>query len=276
MREPGVLRVAGVVGVLGGLLAGCAGDQGGGELHAKQAALEREVLGLRASAAKLERGEPLFSEDAVVVSIAEELVKEFVNVQLPVAVEVKSFKIDLTHAEASFQGSPSVNLTGSIALKEHPDYVGEVRAISALDSIAVDSATGTLRAQVVVDHVDLLKMAGLEKYIGGGTMDELARAVRKELAGKIPEIQIPVKIEQSISLPAITEGPVLLHGASMPLAVSVEDVRAGQGVLWIAIKVVPGELVKKGPEAAGSPAGTAPPAKAGPSGPGSPAQGGPR
>ena len=60
----------------------------------------------------------------------------------------------------------------------------------------------------------------------------------------MPEVQIPVKIEQGIELPSITDGPVLIQGARMPLEVAVADVFAGGGLLWVAVKVVPGELVK--------------------------------
>jgi hypothetical protein len=234
----------GAAWVLGGFAAGCAPDKGAGELHAAHVLLEREVKGLRESVAKLDRGEPIFPEEDVVVSIAEEVVKEFVGAQLPVTIELERFRIELKDAKATFRGTPSVALSGTIVHKDHPDFVGEVAAIGALDSIAMDPESGTLRADVAVDHVDLVRMGGLEKYIGGGTVDALARTVRKQLSGRIPKIQIPVKIEQAIELPSITEGPVRLQGASMPLAVSVSNVVAGQGVLWIAIAVVPGDLVK--------------------------------
>jgi hypothetical protein len=230
--------------LLGGCAAGCAADKGAGELHAAQVLLEREVKGLRESVAKLDRGEPLFPEEAVVVSIAEDVVKEFVAAQLPVTVQLDHFRVELRDAKATFRGTPSVTLSGTIVHEDHPGFVGEVTAIGALDSIAMDAESGTLRADVAVDHVDLVRLGGLEKYIGGGTVDELARTVRKQLGGRIPKIQIPVKVEQAIELPAITEGPVRLQGASMPLAVSVSNVVAGQGVLWIAIDVVPGALVK--------------------------------
>jgi hypothetical protein len=239
-------RGIGLACVLLSLAAGCGADKGAGELHAREAALKREVEGLGASVARLERGEPIFPEDAVVVSIAESVVQGLVGAQLPIAVDVDGFKIDLTRIEASFKGSPAVTLTGSIVHKDHPDYVGEVSAIGALDSIKVDAASGTLRAEIAVDHVDLLKLGGLEKVLGAGTVNELARTLRRHLAGRLPHVQIPVKLEQAIELPEVTEGPVRLHGATMPLAVSVADVVAGQGVLWIAIDVVPGELVKTG------------------------------
>jgi hypothetical protein len=244
MYRPGALVAIGIVVLSGVLLARCSRDQGSGEHHAKLAVLRREVSGLRASVAKLKRGEPVLPEDAVVVSIAESVVKQFLTAQLPFSIDVESYTIDLKEATANFTGSPSVALQGAIVHKDYPDYVGEVRAIGALDSMKVDSTSGTLRARVAVDHVDLLKMGGLENILGGDTLDELARRVRMQLAGKIPEVQIPVKIEQSIDLPSITQGPVRVQGASMPLAVSVADVFAGQGNLWIALRVTPGELVK--------------------------------
>jgi hypothetical protein len=244
MAESKTRRRLAVLCLLGALAARCGGGQGRGNEHAKLALLQREVSGLRASVAKLERGEPVLPEDAVVVSIAEGVVKQFLAAQLPFTIEVEIYKIEIKEAQANFTGTPSVTLQGAIVHKEHPDYVGEVRAIGALDSIAVDSSSGTLRARVAIDHVDLLQMGGLERILGGGTLDELARRVRLQLAGQVPEIQIPVKIEQKIDLPSITEGPVRLQGASMPLAVSVADVFAGQGNLWIALSVVPGELVK--------------------------------
>jgi hypothetical protein len=235
--------------VLIGATPGCRGDQGGGALHAQQASLEREVGGLRERVGKLERGEPILPEQAVVAAISDAVVRDFLTAQMPFDLEVQSFRISLTQAEAAFQGSPSVSLTGTIAHREHPGLVGEVRALGALDEIKVDPASGLLEAKVVVDHIDLLQMAGLEKYLSGATVDELARTVRKQLAGKIPTVQIPVKIEQRIDLPDVTDGPVRIQGATMPLKVGVADVFAGQGVLWVAIHVVPGDLVKKAPAA---------------------------
>jgi hypothetical protein len=238
---------AALVCLLAALAGACGRDKRGGELHAQLALLEREVAGLRASIAKMERGEPVLPEQAAVVSIGEVVAKQFIDAQLPFRIEVETYRIEMTQAEASFKGTPAVVLTGSIVHQDHPDYVGEVRAIGALDSIEVDDASGTLRARIAVDHVDLLKMGGLEKLLAGGTMDELARSIRMQLVGKIPDVQIPVKIEQGIELPSVTDGPVRIQGATMPLKVAVADVLASAGTLWIAIEVVPGELVRGTP-----------------------------
>lgn len=234
-------------------VSGCRGDRGGGALHAQQVALEREVGGLRERVGKLERGEPIMPEEAVVAAISETVVKDFLTAQLPFELEVRSFKVSLNQAEAHFAGSPMVNLTGTISPKDHPDLVGELRALGALEEVKVDDASGVLQAKVAVDHIDLIRMAGLERFLSGGTVDELARTVRMQIAGQIPAVQIPVKIEHAIDLPEVTEGPVRLRGATMPLKVTVADVFAGQGVLWVAIDVVPGELVKTAAAKAPSP-----------------------
>jgi hypothetical protein len=244
MTDRRSLTTFGVALAIAGLAAGCKADRGEGELHAQLAAREREAEGLRASLARAERGEPVLPEDAVVVSVSEAVIRQFLDAQLPFELEAGSFKVRLEQAEAVFKGSPAVNLTGAIAPTDHPDLVGEVRAQGALEDIKVDPASGTLRATVAIDHVDLVRMAGLEKFIGGGSLDELSRTVRRQLEGRVPAVQIPVKIEQGIELPSITDGPVLIQGARMPLEVAVADVFAGGGLLWVAVKVVPGELVK--------------------------------
>ena len=255
----------GIVLSIAGLAEGCKQDRGEGALHAQLTAREREAEGLRASLARADRGEPVLPEDAVVVSVSESVIKEFLDAQLPFEVEAGSFKVTLAQAEAVFKGSPGLNLTGAIAPTGHPDLVGEVRAQGALEHIEVDPASGTLRATVAIDHLDLLKMAGLEKFIGGGSLDGLARTVRKQLEGHVPEVQIPVKIEQGIELPSVNDGPVLIQGARMPLEVAVADVFAGGGLLWVAVKVVPGELVKTGaPIAEGESAKAAKPASPSP------------
>lgn len=244
MIDTRFLTRLGIALAIGAFAGGCKQDHGEGALHAQLTAREREAEGLRASLARADRGEPVLPEDAVVVSVSESVIKQFLDAQLPFEVEAGSFKVTLAQAEAVFKGSPAVNLTGAIAPTDHPDLVGEVRAQGALEDIKVEPESGTLRATVAIDHVDLLKMAGLEKFMGKGSLDELARTVRKQLQGHVPEVQIPVKIEQGIELPSITDGPVLIQGARMPLEVAVADVFAGGGLLWVAVKVVPGELVK--------------------------------
>jgi len=155
-----------------------------------------------------------------------------------------------------FRGSPVVRLRGSVRLKDHPDLEAAITALGALEQIRIDDTSGTLRAQIAIDHIGIEKAAGLETLVSRTALDELARTIRLQLKDQLPPIQIPVKVSQQIELPAITNGPVRLEGARMPIEVGISRVVAGQGRLWIAIHFRPGELVKTkdAPEAGDTPA----------------------
>lgn len=265
-HRAGILAAAAVLLAV----AACRRDKGEGELHARLSALERETDGLRASVQKLERGEPILPPDAVAIGISQSVVKDFLTAQLPFEADADKFRVKLTQGEATFLGSPAVNLTGSIWPAERPNLVGEVRVQGALEGIQVDPEKGTLRATLALDHVDLVQMGGLENYLPAGSLNELARRIRKALEDRIPPFQIPVTIEQGVDLPSVTDGPVRIQGAHMPLEVGVVDVFTGRGNLWIAVKVVPGELTRttdKTPAKADSPPPTARPKAAKPPSP---------
>jgi hypothetical protein len=227
-----------------GSLVACERDRGEGPLHAQLAVRRREAEGLRASLAKLERGEAILPEDAVVVAVSESVVTDLLNVQLPFEADAGSFRVKLAHGEAVFKGSPVVRLTGTIAPAGHPDLAGEVAVLGAFEGITIEPASGTLRATIAIDHVDLVKVAGIEKFIGGASLNELGQLVRHQIAGHFPAVQIPVKIEQSIDLESVTDGPVRIEGARMPLEVEVVEVFAASGSLWVAVRLVPGEFVR--------------------------------
>ncbi len=237
--------------------AGCGGGKEEAELHARLSVLEREVEGQRQVVARLERGEPALPMEDVLVALDESLVKELIEAQLPFEATVEGYRLWLDHAEVRFRGSPGITLRGGMALKDKPRVSGQVRVIGALEDIEVNRETGVLEASIAVDHLDLIEVAGVEGLVGGGVLNSLAQTIRKQIDGHLPGITIPVKVEQSIELPSVTDGPVRIQGATLPLAVGVSQVLAGQGRLWVAVHVEAGELSKTGtPPPAPGPATT--------------------
>ena len=115
--------------------------------------------------------------------------------------------------------------------------------IGALEDIQVEPSSHP-QGEDRLDHLAIEKAAGIEQILSGSTLDEVARLIRLQLKDVLPPIQIPVKVQQSIDLPAVTTGPVRIDGARMPLEVSVSQVLAGQGRLWISVHFQPGDLVK--------------------------------
>jgi hypothetical protein len=218
--------------------------EGGGDLRAQKVMLKREVDGLRQIASRLERGEAMLPLDDVAISIDDTFVRDLIAAQLPFDVDVDRFHLTLKEAEAQFRGSPVVRLRGALHPRKRPDLEAAVTLIGALEDIRVEASSSTLKARIAVDHIGIEKAAGIEAVLSGATMDEVARLIRLQIKDELPPIQIPVKVQQSIDLPAVTQGPVRIDGARMPLQVAVSQVVAGQGRLWIAVHFQPGDLVK--------------------------------
>jgi hypothetical protein len=237
------------------LAAGCGrAYEGGGDLRARKKVVEREVASLREAVGRLERKEPLVPPNDLVVSIDEGLLQNVITAQLPIEIKVKEYELKLVEAELTFRGAPTVRLRGGLKRKGNVELEAAVSVIGALDQIAVDPARGALVAKIVVDHIGIEKAAGVEKLFSGSTLDEVARMIRLQLVDQLPPIQIPVKVQQSIDLPAVTNGPVRIEGATMPIAANVSLVFAGQQRLWVGIHFQTGELVKThdAPEASDS------------------------
>jgi hypothetical protein len=234
--------------------------EGGGDLRAQRVVLQREVEGLREVVARLERGEAMLPLDDVAISIDDTFVRDLIVAQLPFEADVDRFHLSLKGAEVLFRGSPVVRLRGALHLRERPALEAAINVLGALEAIEVEPSSSTLKARIAVDHLGIEKAAGIESVLSGSTLDEVARMVRLGIKEKLPPIQIPVKVQQSIDLPAVTQGPVRIDGARMPLQAAVSQVVAGQGRLWIAVHFQPGDLVKT----AGAPeAGDASAAEAG-------------
>jgi len=226
------------------VVASCGrGYEGGGDLRARKKLLEREVAGLRDAVGRLERHQPLIPEQDLAVAIDDTLLQGVIAAQLPFESEIGDYQLKLEQAEVHFRGAPTVSLRGRLKRQGNVDLEAIVNVVGALDSITVDSTRGALTAKIVVDHIGIEKAAGVETLLSGSTLDEVARMIRLQLADKLPPIQIPVKVQQSIELPAVTNGPVRIDGASMPIAANVSRVFAGQGRLWVAIHSARGVVV---------------------------------
>jgi hypothetical protein len=239
--------------VLAVALGGCDARkfEGGGALRAQRIVLERAVLGLRETLARMEQGEPVLAEDDVAIAIDETPLRNLVRSQLPFETVAGKFRIVLKHADVGFTGAPTIKLRGAVTREGVVDIEAAVEVIGTIAKIEIDPETSTLRATISVDHLQLEKAAGIESLLSGATMDELARALRLGISGKLPVINIPVRIEREVDLPAVTEGPVRVAGARMAIDASVDRIFAGRGRLWIGIRLKPGDLVKttEAPEA---------------------------
>jgi hypothetical protein len=216
----------------------------GGELHGREVVLRREVEGLRVLAARLERHEPMLPAGDAIVAIDDTLVRDMIRAQLPLDADVEGYHLRLERVDVSFRGSPVVRLQGTLHPLRQPSLEAEVEVIGALEQIEVVPGQSTLKSRIAIDHLGIAKAAGLESYLRGSTLDEVARELRIQIKDRIPVVQIPVNVQQVIALPAVTRGPARIDGAMLPLKAAVSQVVAVRGRLWIAVHFEPGVVTK--------------------------------
>lgn len=218
-----------------------------GALRAEQVLIERELEGLRDSAARLDRGESLFPESDVIVSIDESFVQGLITARLPLELTAAPYRVTLTDVDVGFGGAPTVRLRGTITRDGVVTLEAVVRVSGALSGIEIDTATSTLRAKITADHLDIEKASGIESILSGSTLDDVARLVRLEAASQLPTIEIPVRVQQDIDIPAVTDGPVRINAARLPVRASVSRVFAANKRLWIGLHVEVGQMGKTTP-----------------------------
>ncbi|MDD8016282.1 MAG: hypothetical protein PHX45_11360 [Acidobacteriota bacterium] len=221
--------------------------KGASELHARRVLLEREVEGLREVVTRLERQEPMLPPGDVSIAITDSLVRDMIAAQLPLDADVDRFHVSLQDVEVVFRGNSVVRLLGTLHLLKLPALKAQVDVIGALEDLDVDPAAATLSARVAIDHLGIDKVASLGSLLSGATLDEMARSIRLKIEERLPQVQIPVRVQQTIDLPAITKGPVRIDGASLPLKVTVSQVTAVRGRLWVALHFEPGGMTKTAP-----------------------------
>jgi hypothetical protein len=241
VRLTGLAVLAAVVATGGGCRDKYAGAT---ELHARQAVLRREVEGLREIVSRLERHEPMMRLADAAVAIDDHLVRDIIAAQLPLELDVKGYHVRLATADVAFSGHAVVRLRGTLAAPQRPGISAQVDVIGALDHLAVDQKGSTLSARIAIDHFGIEKAAGLESFLSDSSLSELGRSIRLQIADNLPQVQIPIRVQQTIDLPAVTRGAVRIDGASMPLRVSVSQVTAVQGRLWIGLRFEAGEITK--------------------------------
>lgn len=228
------------------LVVGCGGravDMGA--LHARQVQLQREVDGLRATLADVERTGALFAANDLVVSLEESFVRDLMAARLPVTVKAAPYTLRLERADVGFTGTSTVRLHGVVTRDGPVSLEAEASVLGSLTDVSVDTNTSTLRGVVTVDHIEIARVVGMEAFLSGATLDEVARMVREEAIGQLPPIEIPVRVQEELVIPALAEGPVRVEGARLPLSARVSRVFAGHRRLWIAIGLTVGEATRQ-------------------------------
>ena len=209
---------------------------------ADQAVLERKREGLAALMAAARRGS-LLSFDKMLVVADEGLVRQVIAATLPFErVILDRYRIRVSRAEVHFDdGFGLVRLDGEASFADRPDTEGhaEVTVFGALDVVALVPDSGVLRGSVKIIALDArrVNVYGVRSFMVEDLVEQLGREQLDAFSALASTIEIPVRLEGKVTLPAVGPGEVRIAAATIPVRAAVADVKAFRGKLWVSVDI---------------------------------------
>jgi hypothetical protein len=210
-------------------------------MSAEQAVLERQRQGLQALV-KTAQEKRLAPFKGVLVVVDETLVQRLLQVGIPYERTVAGrFRISITGAHVKFDDAFAlVRLDGRATLADRADTgaAADVSVFGALDIVDLDASTSVLRGRVSLLGVDArrVEVLGVRTSAAEELVEELGREQLLSFADLASALEIPVRLQSSLELPAVgPAGGVTIAAASLPVTARIADVNAFRGKLWIRI-----------------------------------------
>jgi hypothetical protein len=202
--------------------------------------LERQVEALKRALVDAQKG-ALFSPDHLAIGASEEVAQALIARALPIEKEIAGrFQSRIERATVSFRSlQASVVLEGRVSHKEDGETFADLKLFGGIPTIEVDPGGRTLRADIVLDSFQVTRAAaaGAEHALVTMVARELGERGLDALRALVPPLRLPVALEQAISMPGVTEGPVAIQGGELPLRASVARVLPISGRLWAMVDV---------------------------------------
>jgi hypothetical protein len=209
--------------------------------NAEAAIAQRQREGLARLVAEAQQG-PVVRPGDVMVVVDERLVQELLASVLPQErVVAGRYRIRLTRASVRFEdGFALVRLGGlaSLADRAEEQASAEVDVAGGLDVVELDPRTGRLRGQVRLIALDARRVDVMGLRAPGEAerlIEDLGRERLEAFGELISQLEIPVRVEQELTLPAVQAEGVRIAAAVIPIRASVLDVEAFRGRLWVSI-----------------------------------------
>ena len=178
--------------------------------------------------------------DQAVLGIDESLIADLLNAALPYERVVgERFRIRVRNAAVTCEdGLALVRLSGRASFADQPEdnAYAEATVYGALRDFALEPADSVLRSrvEVIAFAVPQVRVFGDNTETGRGLIRDLARLRLEVFQGLDYTFDIPVRL-QDLVLPELDSKNVRIPAAKIPLQISVSDVTALNGKLWISL-----------------------------------------
>jgi hypothetical protein len=200
-------------------------------MSAREALLSRQNQELAKLASAAENGALLDFESMLIV-VDQALVRDLLRAVTPLEADVGSgvhMKID--SADASFEdGVALVSMTGTASVGG-ASVGSRVTVLAAIDVVELQPASGVLECRVSILGVDA---PGTRALGHDDTVDRLTEALaRGGLSLLLGSLEIPVGVEDRLSIPAVESKRLQIAAVNLPLRIAVRQVKAFGGRLWV-------------------------------------------
>ena len=206
-----------------------------------ESVLAQQNSALRALVDDAEPG-ALVSFQQVLVVVDQGLVQDLLREAMPIEGPVGAFRVRLESAEASFRGGLAlIHLNGN-AKHVESSVAADLKVYGGLEVVSMDPSSGRLRCQVRVFGVeaDRANVLGIDEPLRG-----LAETLSHGgLAALLRFVEIPVRIDDHLTIPAVSSKRVSIRAARVSIRAEVAEVKAFRGKLWVALAeqpTVPGQ-----------------------------------
>jgi hypothetical protein len=215
--------------------------------------LDRKRLGLEALIAASKAGR-ILPFDQVLVVVQQELVQRLIEATLPFEQVIAArYRVHVESASVTFEdGFALVQLGGRASFESDPETFADIDVYGGLDIVELDPKTGILKGRVKILAVDTHRvdvkgfLAPVRRLV-----DDIGREQLTAFEPLLSKIEIPVRLEREIEIPAVNEPNVRIERFVLPVAAAVVDVKAFRGKLWVCASAVARPVVAR---AAASPA----------------------
>ena len=232
--------VASALAALALLLAGgCARRERPEDVRARSAEtfLRGQIAGLEKTIGQVERGE-VTTTDQVAIGASEDMAKRLLNASLPLELVVaERLRVKVASAQPFFRGTKAgLVFKATVASVDISSVSASLEIAGALDDFELEA--GRLRARVKVLHF-AVEGSGLGD-LAADAIDRLVRANAGAIESAIPRLEIPVQVDERISIGGLSEGAVVAKPGALPLKVGLSQVIVGNGRLWVLLKAEAG------------------------------------
>ena len=200
-------------------------------MSAQEVLLSRQNEELLKLASAAENG-ALLDFKGVLVVVNETLVQDLLHAVTPLDADVgNGFHVTIDSAAAAFGDGVALIRLGGTASVGGASVGSPVTVFGAIDVVELDPVSGILRCRVSILGVEAQDATALG---GNDPVGRLTEALtRGGLSLLLGSFEIPVSIENRLSIPAVDSKHLHIAAEDLPLAMAVQQVKVFGGRLWV-------------------------------------------